>query len=78
MRLLAVASVMMLLLVGMVGLTQAAGPVTTVSGVSAEASATLPLPQGGHWAPYYSSMHTAPAPETVSPMDESGEITAGT
>ncbi len=75
---LVVASVMILLLVGMVGLAQAAGPVTTVGGVPVEANATLPLPQGGHWAPYYSSMHTAPAPETVSPMDESGEITAGT
>lgn len=64
----AVASLLMLLLVGMVGFAQAADPVTTVGGVSAEASATLPLPQGGHWAPYpYAPVVTAP--ETGSPMD---------
>ncbi len=84
MRLLALANVVMLLLVGMVGPAQAADPITPVSGghwapydPSKDNADSTAVP-GGHWAPYDPSVQTVPAPETVSPMGESGVIVAGT
>lgn len=75
MRLLAVASVMMLLLVGMVGPAQGAGPVTTAPGghwapydPSMDNAASTAVP-GGHWAPYDPGVHVVPTPDTVSPME---------
>lgn len=51
MRLLSVASVVMLLLVGMVGPAQAEDPATTVDGVPAKADATPSATLGGYFAP---------------------------
>ena len=68
-QLLAVASVMMLLLVGMVGPVQATGPVTTPGSVSAKPTATPSSRRGGHFAPYNGA---------ASPLTQSGVITAGT
>lgn len=68
MRMLAVASVVMLLLVGMTGPAQAADPVTVEEGTSA-ADTTPVVPPGGHFAPYDQW--------TVSPAWTSEVITAG-
>lgn len=72
MRLLAVASVVMFVMIGLVGPVQAEQgiPNTTVDGQSAIGNAVPGLPSGGYFAPYGQG--------TVSPNVESEMIVAGT